>query len=441
MSTNQVRVTETEELAACAAGSVGGDFRPFSDEYQRDPYPFFARARREEPVFYSPDMDAYVVTRYEDCLAVLRDPETFSAKEVLEFVKPLCPAALEPLVQAGFVPGATTVNEDDPEHRPHRDVLRGAFTNERLQALEPKVRGWVATYVDRFVRRGHADLVMELMWEIPALAALELMGVPEAEVERAKTFAVRRNTLNFGRPSEDEQVEHARGIAEFWRYCVQHVDRTWEQPNASFLSEMIELAKDPAYEGVLDRIYIYRMCMNILFAGHETTTNGSANAFLCLLEAPDQWQRIVADPTLIPNAVEETLRLRSAAPVWRRRTTREAEIGGAAIPAEMPVLVAFGSANRDEARFPDPDRLDVGRADARQHLTFGWGRHKCLGQNMARMEIRLALEELTRRLPHMALAPEQTFEYQYNILFRGPQHVHVRWDPGLNPRPEDRPGA
>lgn len=183
----------------CPIHDVGKEFDPFSDAYQEDPYVYFAHAREHEPVFFSEALGAYVVTRCEDCAAVLRDPETFSASEVLEFVTPLSDRSQEILREAGFVPGPVTVNEDDPEHRPHRDLLRKAFSSERLA-----------------------------------------------------------------------------------------LDRLCDDPGDSFLSELIADAKDPANAQVLDRIYVYRMCMNILFAGHETTSNASANAFRRLLEHRDQ---------------------------------------------------------------------------------------------------------------------------------------------------------
>jgi cytochrome P450 len=321
----------------------------------------------------------------------------------------------------------------------HRDILRRAFSKGRLAALEPLLRGWIGEYVDRFVARGRADLVLDYMWEIPALAAIWLLGVPEQDVDRVKRMSVRRADFNFGRPSEAEQVELAANLAEFWTWSVQHIDRLWEQPEENFFSEMIALAKDPAYAEVLDRVYIYRMCLNLFTAGHETTTNGAGNAFLALLTHREQWERLVADPSLIPNAVDETLRFLSAAPLWRRRTTTDTVVGGVMIPADSAVLVAFGSANRDEEHFPRADRLDVARENAREHYTFGWGRHKCLGQHLARLEIRLALEELVRRLPHLRLVSGQRFTYPRNILFRGPEHVYVEWDPHANPLAADRP--
>lgn len=137
-------------MPRCPVTSVGEDFRPFTDRYQSDPWSFFARAREEEPVFFSPDMDAYVITRYDDVARVLKDPPTFSADNVIEFATPPCEAAMEKIMAVNFVPGPATVNEDDPEHRAHRDVLRLAFPQERIATIEPLLRRWVSEYVDAF---------------------------------------------------------------------------------------------------------------------------------------------------------------------------------------------------------------------------------------------------------------------------------------------------
>jgi cytochrome P450 len=437
--TSHIQSADADAPGTCPMHAVGDEFKPFSSEYQRDPWPFFDRAREQEPVFYSDEVQAYVVTRFEDVSTVLRDPETFSANNVLDFITPPCPAATEKLVDSGFVPGGATVNEDDDEHRAHRDALRPAFSKQRLAELEPKIRAWCTEYVDAFVKRGEADLVREYMYEIPALVTFEIIGVPKEEIPRVKQFAVARSELNFGRATEEEQVELATGFGEFYAWTVGHVERLTREPGDSFWGELVQRMEEPGMEEVLDRTWVNRMCTNLLFAGHETTTNGAGNAFRLLLENPEQYQRLVDDPSLIRNSVDETLRLHSTTPLWRRVTTKDVELGGAKIPAGSQVFMAFGSANHDEDRFPEADKLDVARPDARDHLSFGWGRHKCVGAALARLEISIAVEELTTRLPHLRLKPGQTFEYPRNILFRGPHSVVAEWDPAQNPRPEDRP--
>jgi cytochrome P450 len=429
------------QVAECPVSSVSSGFQPFSDSYQSDPYSFFKRARREEPVFFSPEVNAFVVTRYDDCAAVLRDPETFSASPIVDFVTPPCPEAMQAILGSGFVPGPVTVNEDDPEHRPHRDVLRLAFNKRRMEELEPKIRSWVAGYVDTFVKRGSADLVLDYMWEIPALVAFHLIGVSDEEVDRVKAHAVSRAELNWGRPDQQRQIELAESFGAFWQWCEEHVKRLSQNPDGSFMSEMVELSKQPEYSEILDRTYVIRMCMNLLFAGHETTTNGAGNAFMALLQNRTQWEALVADPSLIRNAVDECLRYYSAAPIWRRRARVATKLAGVHVPADAEVLVAFASANRDDEHFAQPDVLDVRRGNAKEHFTFGWGRHKCLGQGLARLEISIAVNEIVARLPHIRLVENQTFRFAPNIIFRGPQNIFTEWDPTQNPRLADRPDA
>ncbi|MHB8692547.1 MAG: cytochrome P450 [Solirubrobacteraceae bacterium] len=429
------------QTGRCPVSAISAGFQPFSETYQADPYPFYERARSDEPVFFNEEIDAFVVTRYDDCATVLRDPETFSASPVVDFVTPPCAEAMQAILGSGFVPGPVTVNEDDPEHRAHRDVLRRAFNKRRMDELEPKIRSWVAGYVDKFVKHGSADLVLDYMWEIPALAAFHLIGVPDEEVDRVKAHAVSRAELNWGRPGPERQVELAESFGAFWQWCEQHVERLSQNPDDSFMSEMVELSKQPEYAEILDRTYVIRMCMNLLFAGHETTTNGAGNAFMALLQNRSQWEALVEDPSLIRNAADECLRYYSAAPIWRRRARVDTVLSGVHIPAGIEVLVAFASANRDDEHFPDAATLDVRRPNAKEHFTFGWGRHKCLGQGLARLEISIALEELVERLPHIHLVAGQAFSFAPNIIFRGPAHVYTEWDPTQNPQPADRPDA
>jgi cytochrome P450 len=180
------------------------------------------------------------------------------------------------------------------------------------------------------------------------------------------------------------------------------------------------------------------MMMSASTAAHETTTNARANAIRALLEQRDQWEAICEDPSLIPNAVEECLRFSGSVVAWRRFTTKPATIRGVNIPPGANVLIVMASGNRDEDVFVEPDVLDVRRPNARRHLAFGFGNHTCLAAPLARLELRVILEELTRRLPHMRLIAGQQFPYAPNTSFRGPRTLLVEWDPADNPMPSDR---
>jgi cytochrome P450 len=412
---------------------------PAFDPFQGDPYAFYARARREEPIFYSPVLDYWVVTRYEDVHAVMADAETFSAANALDPIAPLCPAAIGKLQEYEYVPGPSLVNLDPPVHGVQRRIFRTAFTPERVAELEPFTRELVARQVDGFVSRGEADIVHDLMWEVPAMVIFHMMGVPDSEIDEVKAKTSRMAVFGWGLPTDDEQVQLAGEIGEYWRYAQGHVDRLIEDPGDDFMSHLIHAWREPGNEDLFDRNSLYTIFINTLMAGHETTTNASAAAFRALLTHRDQWDDLCRDPELIPNAVEEVLRFDSSVPTWRRVTTRAVTIGGVDLPEGARVLVGLGSANHDEEHFPEGDQFDIRRENARDHMAFGWGRHTCLGARLARMEMRVVLEHVTARLPHLELVADQEWHYSPNTSHRGPERVLVHWDPAANPHPEDRP--
>jgi ferredoxin-NADP reductase len=196
------------------------------------------------------------------------------------------------------------------------------------------------------------------------------------------------------------------------------------------------IRKQKDHPEVVTDSYLHSMMMAGIVAAHETTANASANAIKLLLQHPDAWRELCEDPGLLPNAVEECLRHNGSVAAWRRLATRDTEIAGVAIPAGAKLLIVSSSANHDERHFADADFFDIRRDNASDQLTFGYGAHQCMGKNLARMEMQIFLEELTRRLPHMRLA-EQQFTYVPNTSFRGPEHLWVEWNPADNPERRD----
>ena len=207
------------------------------------------------------------------------------------------------------------------------------------------------------------------------------------------------------------------------------------------MSEFIRGLKDPKNDDELDPDYVTTVTFQLFFAGHETTVNATAGGMRALLENRKQWQELCADPSLVTNAVEECLRAASSVIAWRRRTLDPVTLHGVDIPAGAKLLIYNGAANHDAAVFDDGETFDIHRANARRHLSFGYGAHLCLGAPLARLEVRVMLEELSRRLPHMHLAPDQQWRYSPNTSFRGPRELRVYWDPARNPLPADRPAA
>jgi cytochrome P450 len=425
----------------CPVTGLGGEFDPFAGDSSAW-YAFMRRAREEEPVFYSPVLDYWVVTRWDDVMAVLHDFATYSSANTLVAIKPPCPAALQVMGEYGINPGPSLVDLDPPEHSRHRQVFRKSFTPERVAALEPRSGELIDAAIDAVARRGEADVVTDLVWDAPAKIAFALMGVPEYEVDKIKTGTARMATMGWGVPGDDEQVELATQIGEYWNFAGEQVDRLIaDPPGENLMGDLIRAWKEPGNEDMFSRDQLCWIFLNTLFAGHETTTNASAAGIRALLTHRDQWEAICADPSLIPNAVEEILRFDSSVPTWRRVTTRATTLGGVDLPEGAKLLVGLGSANHDDSHFPDGERFDVRRENAKDQLAFSWGRHTCLGARLARMEMRVFLERITQRLPHMELVADQEWAYSPNTSHRGPEHVLVRWDPARNPVPEDRPAV
>jgi cytochrome P450 len=400
-------------------------FDPFGEAFLADPYPEFAGFVESRPVFWSDELSYWVVSRYRDARRVLREYETFSAVNALAALTPPCPAAGQALVTGGFRSIPTLTNVDPPAHTRTRRIAQLAFSPRRVAQMEEFVRGLVRQFIDARLHDGRAELVSALTWELPALVVFHILGVPPEDVAAVKEGSANRLLFMFGRASEAEQVEIARGMASFWRYCEALADDRRANPREDFTSDLVHT---PDQEGQpLSQQEVSTILFGLLLAGHETTTNILGNAVRRLLEHRSTWEEIGADPALIPNAVEEVLRFDSSVIHWRRRTVGPVTLSGVEIPADADVLVSIGAANRDPEQFPQPDTFDIHRANANEHLSFGSGPHLCLGAPLARLEARVVLEELTAALPGLRLADGQSFEFMPIIAFRGPRTLHVEW--------------
>lgn len=430
----------TVSAAKCPVSHEARTFNPFTEAYLQDPYRFLRDLRRVEPVFYSEELDYWVVTRYEDVRSCFRDQDVFSAAIALDPLKPLYASALSLIGNGGFVPGDAMVNEDPPNHAERRKRLLKNFAPPRLKALEPFIREKTTGFIDRFVHNGRADLVGEFVYELPALVLFRLVGIPDADVPMVKKWSTPLAEFQWGFPSEAEQSRLLGILRDYWQYADRHVGRLMADPTGDdIVSEMVRAHKENPE--IWDRAYVTRLMLETIFAGHETTTDAAGNAIRTLLEHPSQWEALCRDPALIPNAVEECLRYTSSVIAWRRLTKRPVTIGGVNIPEGAKLLIYNGSANRDEHAFANSETFDITRGDAGKHVAFGYGPHFCIGAPLARLELRVILEELARRLPRIRLTKAQTWTYSPNTSFRGPQSLWVEWDPAVNPVPEDRPPA
>jgi cytochrome P450 len=398
---------------------------PFDPSYLADPYPVFAGLRAEAPVRYEPDLDHWVVSRYADVRAVLADPATYSARNAVSPLVRFTGEQVQMMREAGFTVPHLLVDLDPPQHARARRIAGRAFTPRRLAGLAPVIRELAEHHVERFTPGGPVDAVAGLAFDLPAEVLFVLLGIPEEDVAQVKAWAEDRLTLIWGRPTPEEQTPLAQANVEFWHYCERLVEARRADPGDDLPSELLT---DSQSAEPLTPTEVATVVYGLLFAGHETTTNLLANSLRRLLGVPGLWARLRAEPGLIPAAVEEVLRLDSSVPIWRRITTRPVELAGVALPAGARLLVLLGSANHDEDVFECPAELDVERPNAREHLSFGFGIHFCLGAALARMEVRTALEVLAERLPGLRLTDGQELDFHPNLSFRGPTRLLVEWD-------------
>ncbi len=383
-------------------------FNPIDPEFVADPYPTYHRLRAEEPVYHSP-LGFWVLTRYEDVVASLRDPRL--AKEAI---------ATFVAERLGITPigiGLSMLDRDPPDHTRLRGLVSKAFTPRVVEVLRPHIQQIVDGLLDGVESRGEMDLIEDFAYPLPVIVICEMLGVPVEDRDRFKSWGldIARGLDAVLLGPESEVVKRSTtsrmALANYFRDLIA---RRRAEPRADMLTDLIaaEEAGDKLTENEL-----LATCILLLVAGHETTVNLIGNGSLALLRHPDQLQRLRDNPGLIGTAVEELLRFDGPVQRTARIPSEDITIGGKLIPKGDMVMPFIGAADRDPAQFPEPDRLDIGRGDNR-HIAFGWGIHFCLGAPLARVEGQIAINTLVRRLPKLALATDAP-AFRQSLTLRG----------------------
>jgi cytochrome P450 len=362
-------------------------YDPYDFEIDSDPYPIWKRMRDEAPLYYNEQYDFFAVSRFDDVQQASVDWKTYSSARgsVIEVIKSGAP-----------IPPGTILFEDPPPHDLHRGLLSRVFTPRRMNAIEPKVREFCAHSLDPLVGTGRFDFIVDLGAQMPMRTIGMLLGIPETDQEAIRDRIDSSMRLAAGAPPDEATSASVMAGDDFvdyieWRAKHPSDDLMTDLLNAKFEDEtgtMRTLRRDEvlAYVGL------------IAAAGNETTTRLVGWAGKVLAEHPDQRRRLVEDPTLVRSAIEELLRYEAPSPLQARYVTHDVVHYGETVPEGAVMALLTASANRDERRFPDPDRFDITR-EGNQHLTFGYGIHFCLGAALARLEGRVALEEVLRRFP------------------------------------------
>ena len=402
---------------------VVGTFDPLDASFLADPFAVLTTLPADAPVFYAPSIDYYVVTRYADIEAVFLDHDTYSAAPAQLPLAPLTPEARDILLAGGHRPQPSMVSLDPPPHTRLRAPTARAFTPARVRAMEPRIRATIEQLLDRVDASRPFDLVEALAFPLPARVIFGFVGVPERDWATLKQWCGYRAALAWGRPAPEEQVTHARNMAEYRAYLRHLVAMKSESRDDSFCSALLAIHdEDPA---ALTHEEIASILFSLTFAGHETTNYLIGNLVRRLLEVPDRWDAIVADRSLIPGAVDETLRFDPSVPAWRRVTTRAVTLGGVDLPAGAKLFLWLAASGRDPSVFPQPDAFDMRRNNAAKALAFGKGIHYCIGAALGKLEAQLALEALSARFPRLRLVEPQELTFHPNISFRGPQALWI----------------
>ncbi|MGY1632153.1 cytochrome P450 [Geodermatophilus sp. SYSU D01186] len=393
---------------------------PLADPVElADPWPVLAALRESGPVRRVDPrlgLPVWVVARYDDVLAALSDPRLSN--------DPHHAVALRALLRGDFL-SRSMIGTDPPEHTRLRRLVSQAFTARRVEGLRPRIQEITDTLLDRITPRGRAELIGEFALPLPITVIGELLGVPETDRERFRAWTDEVLDRPFD-PGEDlARVTAAR--ERMHGYLADLVEAKRARPADDLLTDLVE-ATDEGER--LDRQELLAMTFLLLIAGYVTTVNLIGNGTLALLRAPDQLARLGADPSLVPQAVEELLRFDGPVnPGLTRYALEDLEIGGVAIPRGDVVLLATAAADRDPDRFPDPDRLDVAAAGP-GHLAFGHGIHYCLGAPLARLEGQVAFTALLARLPGLALAVDESeLEWSAGGVLRGLRQLPVTFTP------------
>jgi cytochrome P450 len=391
-------------------------FNPMDPEFVADPYPTYHRLRAEDPVHHSP-LGFWILTRYPDVMAMLRDPRLIK--------EPIAAFVAARFGLAGPPPGLglSMLDRDPPDHTRLRGLVSKAFTPKALESLRPHIQGIVDDLLEHAVRNGEMDLIEEFAYPLPVRVICEMLGVPVKDHERFKGWGldIARGLDAIMLPPDSEvgqrSVTGRRALAAYFRELIAERRAA---PRDDMLSALI--AAEEAGDK-LDEEELLATCILLLVAGHETTVNLIGNGTLALLRHPDQLRKLRERPALIGTAVEELLRFDGPVQRTARIPSEDITIGGQTIGKGEMVMPFLGAADRDPTQFPDPDLLDITRTDNR-HIAFGMGIHFCLGAPLARMEGQIAINTLLARLPKLALATDRP-QFRQSLTLRGLEALPV----------------
>jgi cytochrome P450 len=407
-------------------------YSPMDPATQQDPFPYYAALRRKAAVYKGADGMVYV-SGHAAVLEVLQQPNTFSSQWGNTAGAPPVAGTEEEMKEIfaeGYPPVSTMLTLDPPLQTRYRKSVGKAFSTRRIESLEPRIRKIAVDLLDSCPESGRIDFMRRISIPFPVRVIADMLSIPldrEADVKRWSDDSVASIGVTI---TAERALEAARSIVEFQKFMASLLEERQREPQDDFLSELVA-ADFEDMEGNTRKLEIPEMIsiiQQLMVAGNEATTKGITEIMKLLVENPGEWKHVREDPTTIPAMAEEGLRLASPNQGLFRVCTKDSEVAGVQIPKGQMLWVMFGSANRDDAVFPDPDLFDPTRKNLSDTFAFGRGAHFCIGAPLARLEIRVLFEELAKRFGSIRFAPGTTLEYEPSFILRGLKELEIEVD-------------
>ena len=408
-------------------------YDPMDPASQQDPFPHYARLRREAPVFRHRS-GLFFVSRLDTVKRVLGDPRTFSSRMSNAGTHSSSPEVrreLQRILADAYPPVDTMLTADPPLQSRYRKTVGRAFTTRRIQSMEETLRDIARELLDAWPPAGSLDFAGSFAIPFPVRSIARVLGMDPSVLGHIKRWSDDSIAALGVRLDDERRLQAARGVVELQEYWASECRDRREHPRDDFVTALCLSTIEDASGAVrpLEIPEMLSILQQLMVAGNETTTKLLNELMRLLAEHPEQWQRLREDPARVPAVVEEGLRLASPNQGLFRQVTRDVELEGVALPQGSTVWVMFGSANRDERFFPDPDRFDPDRPNLREHVALGHGAHFCIGAPLARLEARVAVEEIARRAVRLEL-PAQPLVYEPSYILRGLARLTLRVSDG-----------
>lgn len=395
-----------------------------SSDFFRDPYSIYHQLREQAPVYWSESWSAWMITRYDDVMFVLKQSDLFSSAGRVRYLLDDLPeearrqvSALERHYDIGLA------HTDPPDHTRLRGLLTKVFTPRMVENWRSRIEIVVAELIADAKQRSHFDIIHDIAYPLPATIIAEMIGAPNSDIGLFRDWAVAINRLfeKGGRISEEAAVNAQKSLYEMRDYITKLSEEKRRNPADDILGKLVSAENDQL---TVDELV--STCVTFFVAGHETTTNLIGNGMLALLMHEDQMALLRANPDLVPAAVEEMLRYDPSVPRSWRIAMKDVELGGQTINQGALVFPIIASANRDPEYFPQPDKFDVQRDMTNRHVAFGYGIHFCLGAPLARLEGTIAINAMLNEFPGLRLATDQ-LTWRHDVAIRSLENLPVEF--------------